>query len=52
MLTGLAHRLGRWVYAATGGHALAQSVPVAIVVVGAAITLLDVDDSAYLAVLG
>ena len=47
LLTLLAYRLGRWVYVATGEHALAQPVLVAIVVVGAAITLLDVDYAAY-----
>jgi predicted murein hydrolase (TIGR00659 family) len=47
LLTLLAYRLGRWVYAVTGEHALAQPVLVAIVVVGAAITVLDVDYAAY-----
>lgn len=46
-LTLLGYQLGRWVQRRTGGHAAAQPVLVAIVVVGAAITLLDVDYPAY-----
>lgn len=41
------YQFGRWLQARTGGHALAQPVLVAIVVVGLAITLLEVDYPDY-----
>ena len=41
------YQLGRWLQARTGGHALIQPVLVAIVVAGAAISLLDVDYADY-----
>lgn len=46
-LTLVGYQVGRWVQARTGGHALAQPVLVAIVIVGGAITLLDVEYAAY-----
>jgi len=47
LLTLAAYRLGREARERTGGHPLAQPVLVAIVVIGVAITLLDVDYSDY-----
>ncbi|WP_121253369.1 LrgB family protein [Nocardioides ferulae] len=47
LLTLAGYRLGRELNERTGGHALAQPVLVAIVVVGAAISLLDVDYDDY-----
>lgn len=47
LLTLAAYRLGREVRDLTGGHALAQPVLVAIVVVGGVITALDVDYADY-----
>jgi predicted murein hydrolase (TIGR00659 family) len=47
VLTLAAYQLGRWLRRRTGGHALAQPVLVAVVVVGVAITLLDVDYAEY-----
>jgi len=47
VLTLLAYQAGRALHARTGGHALAQPVLVAVVVVGAALLLLDVDLEAY-----
>lgn len=47
LLTLLAYQLGRVVQARTGGHALAQPVLVAILLVVPAITLLDVDYADY-----
>lgn len=47
LLTLLAYRVGREVQARTGGHALAQPVLVAILVVVPVITLLDVDYADY-----
>ncbi|MCX6400314.1 MAG: LrgB family protein [Propionibacteriales bacterium] len=41
------YQLGRWLQARSGGHALVQPVLVTIVVVGLAITLLDVDYPDY-----
>lgn len=41
------YQLGRWLQRRTGQHPLAQPVLVAIVLAGAAITLLDVDYPAY-----
>jgi putative effector of murein hydrolase len=49
LLTLLAYRLGREVRDRSGGHALAQPVLVAIVLVGAAVVLLDIDYADYLA---
>lgn len=46
-LTLVAYRLGREVRDRTGGHALAQPVLVAIVVIGVVITLLDIDYATY-----
>ncbi len=46
-VTLVGYQLGRWVQERTGGHAAAQPVLVAVVVVGGAITLLDVDYPAY-----
>lgn len=47
LLTLAAYRLGREVRDLTGGHALAQPVLVAIVVVGGVITALDLDYTDY-----
>lgn len=47
LLTLVAYRLGRELQERTGGHALAQPVLVAVAVVGAVITLLDVDYDEY-----
>jgi predicted murein hydrolase (TIGR00659 family) len=47
LLTLVAYRLGREVKDRTGGHALAQPVLVAIVLVGSVISLLDVDYDDY-----
>jgi len=47
LLTLAAYRIGREAKERTGGHPLAQPVLVAIVVIGVAITLLDVDYSDY-----
>lgn len=47
LLTLAGYRLGREVRDRTGGHALAQPVLVAIVVVGVAITVLDLDYADY-----
>ncbi|THV13056.1 LrgB family protein [Nocardioides caeni] len=41
------YQLGRWLQRRTGGHAVAQPVLVAIVVVGVAITVLDIDYPDY-----
>lgn len=46
-VTLVGYQLGRWVQERTGGHAAAQPVLVAVVVVGGTITLLDVDYPAY-----
>lgn len=46
-ITLVGYQLGRWVQDRTGGHAVAQPVLVAVVVVGVAITLLDVDYPDY-----
>ena len=46
-LTLATYRLGCWVRDASGGHALAQPVLVAIVLTGAAVRLLDVDIATY-----
>ena len=46
-VTLVGYQLGRWVQERTGGHAAAQPVLVAVAVVGAAITLLDVDYPSY-----
>lgn len=46
-ITLVGYQLGRWVQHRTGGHAAAQPVLVAVVVVGGAITLLDVDYPDY-----
>lgn len=48
LLTLAAYRLGREVRDRTGGHALAQPALVAIIVVAAAITALDIDYATYL----
>lgn len=47
VLTLLAYQAGRALHARTGGHALAQPVLVAVVLVGAALLVLDVDVAAY-----
>lgn len=47
LLTLVAYRIGRELKDRTGGHALAQPVLVAIVLVGGVITLLDVDYDDY-----
>jgi predicted murein hydrolase (TIGR00659 family) len=47
LVTLVAYRLGRELQERTGGHALAQPVLVAVVVVGAVITLLGVDYDEY-----
>ncbi|MCD4533514.1 LrgB family protein [Nocardioides sp. cx-169] len=47
LLTLVAYRIGREVRDRTGGHALAQPVLVAIVLVAAAVVLLDVDYAEY-----
>lgn len=47
LLTLVGYRLGRELRDRSGGHALAQPVLVAIVVVGATITLADIDYSDY-----
>ncbi|MDP2772864.1 MAG: LrgB family protein [Nocardioides sp.] len=47
LLTLAAYRLGREIRDRTGGHALAQPVLVAIVVVGAVISALDIDYADY-----
>lgn len=41
------YQAGRWLQTRTGGHAVAQPVLVAILVVGGAITVLDVDYADY-----
>ncbi|WP_082605709.1 LrgB family protein [Nocardioides sp. Root190] len=41
------YQAGRWIQQRTGGHALAQPVLVAIIVTGAAISVLDVDYPDY-----
>lgn len=46
-VTLVGYQLGRWVQERTGGHAVAQPVLVAVAVVGAAITVLDVDYPDY-----
>ncbi|WP_244931402.1 LrgB family protein [Nocardioides sp. W7] len=46
-LTLLAYQVGRAVHARTGGHAVAQPVLVAVVLMGAALLLLDVDVADY-----
>ncbi len=46
-ITLVGYQIGRWVQDRTGGHAAAQPVLVAVVVVGGAITLLDVDYPDY-----
>jgi predicted murein hydrolase (TIGR00659 family) len=48
VLTLLAYQAGRAVYARTGGHAVAQPVLVAVVLVGATLLILDVDVADYL----
>jgi predicted murein hydrolase (TIGR00659 family) len=48
VLTLVAYQAGRWLRRRTGGHSLAQPVLVAVVSVGVAITLLDVDYAEYL----
>ncbi|WP_182525670.1 LrgB family protein [Nocardioides dongkuii] len=48
LLTLLAYQLGRAVHARSGGHALAQPVLVAVVLVGAVLLLLDADVGDYL----
>ncbi len=47
LLTLAAYRVGRELQDRTGGHSLAQPVVVAIGLVGAAITLLDIDYATY-----
>jgi predicted murein hydrolase (TIGR00659 family) len=47
VLTLLAYQAGRALHARTGGHALAQPVLVAVVLVGATLLVLDVDLDAY-----
>ncbi|GCD89608.1 LrgB family protein [Nocardioides sp. LS1] len=47
LLTLVAYRIGREVRDRTGGHALAQPVLVAIVLVGATLSVLDVDYADY-----
>ena len=47
LLTLAAYRLGREIRDLTGGHALAQPVLVAIIVVGGVITALDIDYADY-----
>jgi len=47
VLTLLAYRIGREVQARSGGHALAQPVLVAILLVATVITLLDIDYADY-----
>ncbi len=47
LLTLVGYRLGRELAQRTGGHALAQPVLVAIVVVGVALAVLDVDYAVY-----
>lgn len=47
LLTLAAYRLGREARERTGGHPIAQPVLIAIVVIGAAITWLDIDYSDY-----
>jgi predicted murein hydrolase (TIGR00659 family) len=46
-LTLVAYQAGRWLQTRTGGHALAQPVLVAVVLVGAVLLLLDVDVDDY-----
>lgn len=48
VLTLLAYQVGRAVHARTGGHAVAQPVLVAVVLVGATLLVLDVDVADYL----
>ncbi|HTW15921.1 MAG TPA: LrgB family protein [Nocardioides sp.] len=48
VLTLLAYQAGRAVHARTGGHAVAQPVLVAVVLVGATLLILDVDVADYL----
>lgn len=47
VLTLLAYQAGRALHARSGGHALAQPVLVAVVIVGAVLLALDVDVAAY-----
>lgn len=46
-LTLLAYRVGREIRDRTGGHALAQPVLIAIILIGTTITVLDVDYTTY-----
>lgn len=48
VLTLAAYRLGQEVRRLTGGHSLAQPVLIAIIVLGVALTVLDVDYTTYL----
>lgn len=48
VLTLLAYQAGRAVHARTGGHAVAQPVLIAVVLVGATLLVLDVDVADYL----
>lgn len=48
VITLLAYRLGLEVKRLTGGHSLAQPVLIAVVVLGAALLLLDIDYTTYL----
>jgi len=48
VLTLVAYQVGRAVHARTGGHAVAQPVLVAVVLVGATLLILDVDVADYL----